>query len=543
MDITGMTRRPLDGTFGPGTGPDPTSTGLRDAAERPEWPRRVALVLAIAAVAAPSQARAQAWKFEPSISLQETVTNNVNLDPTDTRISDWVTQITPALTFSEKGDRTTLSGSVSVPILFYARTGSENNSVYPSGNLFGDVNFFERRFHIEGSVNVSQEFFSAFGAQPQDFTNATNNRYRATTYQVSPYYLGAIGNDVEYELRNNNTWANLDGAPIDTNNSFTTEFLAKAGTIGDRMVGWSASYDYTNVKFNNQDSRIVTQLGRVSPFYSVTPQFRVDASVGYESNDYLLTSSSGVIYGVGFRWRPTERTNVTGNWEHRFFGASYNFAFDHRTPLTVWNVQVSRNISTYPQQIASLAAGSNVSSSLNQLFLSSIPDPIARQTAVDNLIQQRGLPSTLTSPVSLYTEQITLVQQQSATVGLLGARNSIFFNVFNVLSEPITASGNVLPPSLFSANANTQTGGSIVWTNRLTQAVNLTATFTVLRTVANPPLEFRTNQGYAQVSLSTPITARTTGFVGARYQSLSSDIASTDYNEAAAFIGFNYALR
>lgn len=485
---------------------------------------------------------AQTWKFLPSIALQETVTNNVDLEATALRTSDLVTQVTPALAFSERGEHTKINGFVSVPILFYARTGSENNSVYPTVDLLGDLNFLNRTLHLEGAVNVSQEFFTPFGAQPQDLTNATNNRYRATTYRVSPYYQGVIGSDVQYELRNNNTWANLDGAPIDTNNSYTTEFLATAGTIGDRTIGWNASYDYSHVKFQNQDSAIVTQLARAAPYYAVTPQFRVDASIGYESNEYLLTSSNGVIYGVGFRWRPTERTNITGNWEHRFFGSSYSFAFDHRTPLTVWNVQVSRNISTYPQQIASLAAGSNVAGSLNQLFLSSIPDPVERQSVVDQLMQSRGLPTTLTSPVSLYTEQILLVQQQTATVGLLGARNSIFLSVFNARNEPISAAGDVLPPSLFSQNANTQTGGNIVWTNRLTQSLNLTASLTLLRTTENAPLEGTTNQGYAQVQLSMPITARMSGFVGARYQALSSDI-STDYNEAAAFIGISYALR
>ena len=250
-----------------------------------------------------------------------------------------------------------------------------------------------------------------------------------------------------------------------------------------------------------------------------------------------------MIYGIGFRLAP-DRTARTSRAIGSIGSSALPtaFAFDHRTPLTVWNVKFSRNISTYPQQLASLAAGSNVAGYLNQLFLSGIPDPVERQNVVDQLMQSRGLPATLTSPVSLYTEQILLVEQQTATVGLLGARNSIFLSVFNAHNEPITAAGDVLPPSLFSQNANTQTGGSIVWTNRLTQSVNLTASFTLLRTTANAPLDGRTDQGYAQVQLSMPITARMTGFVGARYQALASDITA-DYNEAAAFVGITYSLR
>jgi hypothetical protein len=38
-----------------------------------------------------------------------------------------------------------------------------------------------------------------------------------------------------------------------------------------------------------------------------------------------------------------------------------------------------------------------------------------------------------------------------------------------------------------------------------------------------------------------PLSAKTTVFGGARYQTLSSDVA-TDYNEAAAFIGITYTF-
>ncbi len=489
-----------------------------------------------------TRAPAQTRNWIPSLALQGTLTNNVDLVPTDRRQGDFITQITPAVTVNEVGTHTRFVGSLAVPILLYARTGSENNYVYPNANLFGDVNFLDRRVHVEGAVNVSQQFFSPFGAQPGDLSNATDNRYRSTTYRVSPYVQGTFGDGVAYELRNNNTWTNLNGAPTSTANSHVTEFLARANTSGDRRVGWSTSYHYTDTEFTGQSESITTQLARVTPYYGISPQLRLEVSGGYENNRYQLSSSSGAIYGVGFRWRPTDRTDVVGAWEHRFFGSSYLFTFDHRTRLTVWNVRVSRNITTYPQQVASLAAGANVESYLDRLFLSAYPDAAQRQQFVEQFMSDRGLPGTLIDPVTLYTEQITLQQLQSATIGLIGARNSIFFNVYNLRSQPISAAGTPLPPSLFSQNSNTQTGGSVVWTRRLTSAVNLTSKFSLLRTEANAPLTGETNQGSATVALSMPISGRTTGFVGARYQALSSDFRSS-YNETAAFLGIVYTLR
>ena len=179
---------------------------------------------------------------------------------------------------------------------------------------------------------------------------------------------------------------------------------------------------------------------------------------------------------------------------------------------------------------------------LNNLFLSSIPDPVARQQAVDQFIRDRGLPPTLTSPVTLYAQQIILQQQQSATVGLIGVRNSIFFSVFNVRSEPISAAGTPLPPALDLGNDNTQTGGNIVWTNRLTQAAIWWRRSTRAARWPMPPSPATTNQASAQMTLSMSLSAHDDGFIGARYQALPSDVTS-DYNEAAVFVGVSYALR
>ena len=238
--------------------------------------------------------------------------------------------------------------------------------------------------------------------------------------------------------------------------------------------------------------------------------------------------------------------NVIGNWEHRFFGSSYLFTFDHRTPLTVWNVRVSRNITTYPQELAQPPAGTNVGSFLNSLYLSSIPDPgRTRSRRRRSSSAERGLPSTLAGPGHA-------LRAADRPAGGGSPRRSASSACGTPSCSPcttsrakrITASGNSLPPrSSRWVNDNTQTGGSIVWTNRLTQAVNLIASITGSRTVATgSDADVETRQGYATMTLSAPLSGRMTGYVGARYQKANSDIA-IDYNEAAAFVGISYTLR
>jgi uncharacterized protein (PEP-CTERM system associated) len=487
-----------------------------------------------------TSALAQTWKFESSVALQETITNNVNLSPPELRQSDLVTQITPALRFSEKGARTRLDGYVSVPVLLYLRTGSENNNVYPSVYLSGDAKLVDDFFHVEGLVSIAQQYFNPFGAQPADLTSATQNRYQSATYAANPYLKGVLAGSVNYELRMNNIWTNLSGAPINTNDSYTMEWLGKLSDT-ERRLGWRANFDISSTRFNNQ-TPLKSQLYRFEPVYNYDRQLQLTASAGYEENDYTLTSSSGPIYGVGFDWRPTPITHVKGFWEHRFFGSSYLFSFDHRTPLSSSNILFSRNITTYPQQLFTLPTGVPLSQVLNNVYLSTIPDAAERQRVVDQFLRNRGLPASLGTPVTVYSQQILLQQTASLTAGLIGARNTLFLTLYSVRTEQITAAGDVLPPILAQQSDNTQIGGNLVWTHNFTPSVIMTTNLTASRTKALPPLDYTTNQGAVNVQVSSPLSALTSAFVGARYQMLNTTVGS-EYKEVAAFVGLTHIFK
>jgi uncharacterized protein (PEP-CTERM system associated) len=505
----------------------------------PARPAITALLAALLTLAAAPSA-AQNWRIEPAFSAQETLTNNVNLVTSDSRRSDWVTQLTPSLRVTEKGARTSLVGFLSLPVLLYARTGNENNNAYPSADLLGDIALVENWLHVEGQITISQQYFNPFGGQPLGLDNATQNRYESDTYRLSPYVKGVTPGHVSYELRNNNVWTNVNNTPVTADDFRYTQFKGNAAQA-ETTVGWQADFDVNDVTVNNRD-KFRSRLVRLQPVYKVDPQLKLVATVGYEENHFPSDESNNAVYGGAFEWHPTPRTNVTGSLEHRFFGAGYLFSFDHRTPLSVWTLRVSRNNSSFPQQLANLPAGGDVSALLNNLFLTTIPDPALRQQAIDQFIRDRGLPSVLSSPLNLYSQQVFLQQSQTASVGLLGTRNTVVLTLFNVRSQPISASGEVLTLPVNFGDNSRQTGISLLWSHKLTPAVVVDATIERFRTVANSPLEGKTNQTAVRVAVSTPLSAKTTMFGGARYQTLSSDVA-TDYNEAAAFIGVTYTFR
>jgi len=166
---------------------------------------------------------------------------------------------------------------------------------------------------------------------------------------------------------------------------------------------------------------------------------------------------------------------------------------------------------------------------------------------LDQLIRDRGLPGTLSGPVSLYSNQTLLQEGYSASVALLGARNTVLVSAFWLKNQPITATGTPLPPSLTLGNDNTQIGGTVVWTHQLTPSLNFVSSVEALRTVDNGGaggqlLGGTTRQGAVRLGISSPVTARTTVYAGARYQTLQSDVAQ-DYSETAGFVGLTYTFR
>ncbi len=510
----------------------------------PPRPRAAAVVLSALGAISCGAVHADSFRIVPTFGIQETLTNNVNLAPSGSARGDLVTQISPGFTVNETGGRVSLTGSVSAPILLYVNTGAENNQVFVQANLTGSVEAVEKFFFIEGAVYASPQYFTPFGAQPQGLANATNNRYQSALYRVSPYIRGGVPGDVEYLLRNDSIWSTLSGAPLSTDNSYTNQTLAHVGRQ-TALLGWSLEYNRSSVTFSSQPA-LVTQLGRLRLDHSPDPQLKLSVSAGYEDEDYTLSHSNGPIYGLGATWHPTDRTSIEAFWEHRFFGGSYLFNFNHRTPLSVWTVNASRNITSYPQQVGTLPTGVDIPSYLNQLFLSTLPDPAQRQAAVDQLINNRGLPTTLSSPVNLYTQQITLQEQANATVGLLGARNTIFLSAYYLKQQPITAAGNDVPGIAAALNNNTQIGANISWQHTLTSSLSLVTQVSVSRTESNLPesavgFSATTRQGFATVGLSMPLGPNTSISGGVRYQVQHVDFGS-GYNEAAIFAGFNHTF-
>lgn len=472
--------------------------------------------------------------MQTSVGGRVTATDNARLAPKGQEESDVILQLTPGIGITGQGARLKVEAFYAPSAVVYAHT-TGSNTIYNNLRANASLEAVEKFFFVDARASLSQQFLSPFGPRPDDLASTTPNRTEVRTYGVSPYFRGQVAGGTTYLVRSDFDWTDPSGTAV--RRSYYNRTTAQVeNTV--RAIGWALEYNRTNLQYPDSNS-LTTQVGRARLIYRIDPQLTVYASGGYEDNNYALAESrSGAIYGGGLTWRPTERTNVVANYEERFFGSSYLASFEHRTRLTAWSLSASRNISTYPQLAFALPPG-NTAALLDAIFTARIPDPVARQAAVQQFINQTGLPAFLFGPQSFYTEQIFLQQPIQGSFAILGARNTVTFSAFWTHSERITGGGTPLPDAFALANEITQYGGAANWAWRATALSTVNLSGTRAYTDAKAPAVSESTQDNFRVTWTSRLSPQTDGSLGVRYTIFDSNVAS-DYREAAVFGALNH---
>jgi uncharacterized protein (PEP-CTERM system associated) len=492
----------------------------------------VAAVAGLACMAAAGGALAQKWGFTASAGATGTYNHYFGSNQSQ---DGFVTCLTASLGIhGGEGGRLKVNGILGASQLVCVGPG-QNNTFSPNVNLAANLEVIEKFFWVDATASASTSYITPFGPQPANQTVQTNNRYISQTYSVSPYIQGVIGSNISYSVRDDNIWtpsSSYGNSSAKTPTTYYNNFNAQMSSVVGNGGGWTLQY--TRQAYDNGigTGTYVVQIGRAITYYAVDPQLTVSLRGGYESTDFpalagsdgaLLPSQSnqGAIYGAGLNWRPTERTSLNGYWEHQFFGSAYNWQLSHRLPNVALSATFTRGLSSFPQVALAIPAGVTVAQFLDAAFTTRIPDPAQRAAAVAAFLAQTGLPPTLASPLNFYATTITLQQTESLSAVWVGVRNTLTFTLFNTQNEAISGSGSVLPPAFqFGAN-NTQTGGGVSFSHRMSAVTNFNASVTYTTTKPNNTegslSNVRTNNFNAFAAVSTQLTPKTSASVGVSY--------------------------
>lgn len=482
--------------------------------------------------AEPTVAPARAWKIEPRVAVRETWTDNIALEARGFEHSEWVTEVSPGIAISANTAR--LKGRLDYTLtgLLYARD-SQRNDTQNALNAFGTIEAIEKFFFVEARAQVSQQVVSAFGARPASNVSDTQNRAETRVFSLAPYIKGRIESWAAYELRVDESRTRTKGEQLSDSGLRTWTGKLESAT---NLAQFSWLLDVKDERYDvktGQDTR--TRLARASIFYQLGPQLRLFVRGGRESNNYFVEDRSETIHGFGFDWNPSERTHVGAENDKRFFGRSYRYSFQHRTPLSAWNVLLSKD-STNTINLLSQGSESTPFQRLFQLLATEIPDPVQRAQQVRQQLLGAGIPADAAAEAGFLSNQVFVDKRIEASVALFGARNTVTFAAFRSERKPV----NPLAQSgddFGMASMVRELGGSMNWSRKLTPISSLVAALTWSRnTGATASTDAEADQRALSLVFNTQFGPWTTGSLGYRHVRFDSSGTSTnDYRENALY--------
>lgn len=496
-------------------------------------------MLGVVLIATFGPAVAQRWAVEASVTTQATVTDNSAFE--ESRVegpNDVILTVAPSLTFRREGARLRAGGTVGLSAAHYV-DGTQAGRLVPTGNVGATLEAIERNFFIDAAAVVTQTRDNPFAPRAEGVPAV--GRLQTTQARISPYLQGDPSPNLRYLVRSDNSW---------------TDTRAKESTAGElngyvgrhvaeierppRPWGLAVQVERTATRFTDTTQGTLTlDAARLRTDYAFAQEFVVGLRAGYERNNYVLDDQgNGSLYGAELIWRPTERTDLNGYWEHRFFGSGWRVSFAHRRPRIALNALLSRDVGSAPQSLFTLAPTDDVAGLLDAAFATRVQDPVERARLVQELIARQGLPTSLGGPLTIYTQRVSLIRSQSASVVLLGARSSIALTGFYLRTED-------LPDSVFSVLStavenNIQRGGTLTYSHQMTPLTSLNATYTYTRTRALRAIAPDTSDQHSlRVQTQIGLGPHTSSFLGARYQIFSSS-TTNDAREKAAFAGLTH---
>lgn len=467
----------------------------------------------------------QAVSVSARVSVTETMTNNAALSSTAAK-SDQITEVSPGIHLDINGARLKTYLDYSLTHIDYAQ-GTSGNHNQNALNTFGTLTAVDNWAFLDFSGNISQQTISAFGTQSTNNTNINANRTEVASYNLSPYVKGHLGDDVNYEARVSRAVSSSDNAAV--SNTATTNSVVKVSNASAfRSLGWTTDLSRQQASYSTGRTT-EANIYSVGLTYKVTPQVKLSATTGQESNNYTsLDKQNYSTHSVGLDWSPSELTKLSALTGKRSFGNTHNVSFEHRSARTVWRFSDSKDVSTNPNQ-----NGTGVVGNLYDLFYSQLEgsglSAADRAQRVNALLQLYGLNANTPVVSSFLTSAISVQRSQNLSLALLGIRDTVTFMLTRTENNRLDTVTSALD-NLSNGATVIQNGFNINYSHRLTPDYSLGVLLSRQNTSGTTAADETTLKSF-NVNVTGKVGKKTAASLGLRH--VVSDNAANPYTENA----------
>ncbi len=468
------------------------------------------------------QAYAVNGQFTPYVSASALATDNINLAPNNSKQAGLVLTLSPGFRWASLGDPNAVY-NISYSLSDVTRFTSSNttNNLYHSLAANSHFSLVRNVLFLDASANVSQVYNNLL-ATGSSVSNNNNNLVTIATYSVSPSAVQRIGGTAVATLRVTQSGTYSPDAGYGQSNQTAVQAGVASGPDFYRL-SWNLNYSYTRATLQNaptlsqysSNAYLRTVSGTLG--YLLTRHLQVNGTVGRDDNQYLsLTNTSGNFWSAGLAWRPSERTSISGSVGHRYFGRTYGFSLNQRTPLSSWTASYTQSISTLPMFLNALVGFYVWDCGTTQVASnSSIVPPQPGCTLLQNTLAVGAvsLPYNQVFISKAFIAGVTWTPRQRLSLSLTGSDVRRLYQLSNFEDR----SRYVMAMATYQLTPH----ASLVATAGVTNNQIPAGVFT--------PVARNDMYYLGSVGLNRQFGKNTTGSLMYRYQQLNSNVSSVDY--------------
>jgi uncharacterized protein (PEP-CTERM system associated) len=309
------------------------------------WHLTIAGMFCLAGPMLSATASAADWRFTPSLSFQEVVTDNVDQSDTDKR-GDALSQLIPALNVTADSPRGQLS-LLYAPIFsaYVAEPGQDRVDQNLVGN--GSVDFFDNHFNVDFNVFANQGSGSgSFGEVGASGLVPLSDRTLNYGGTIAPHLRERFGDvatlDAFYRVSSSNT-SGSDSLQPQLDNLANNLLQQDAEVIlgsGNSFNDLSAQLDLDHVDGSGSgpNNRFQNDLDVTKFEYHLTHAYALTGFVGYQrihydaSPGYAGYDDAGPTWSAGVKATPNDFTTFELSYGRQ--SGSYNVEAHVRYDLT-----------------------------------------------------------------------------------------------------------------------------------------------------------------------------------------------------------------
>ncbi|MFC0250931.1 TIGR03016 family PEP-CTERM system-associated outer membrane protein [Massilia consociata] len=427
------------------------------------------------------------WRIQPTVSVTETFTDNVNRQEDARAHSQFVTDLHSGLTLFGKSRRFQVAATGQFHQFAYSRGGMPDTAdrSYEYA-LDGRGELVDELLFVDASASASPQSISAFGEQGSRLYSM-GNRAQVKTWRVNPRLEQRFGNAARLSVRYGRDSVSSDRSAFGNSLGSNISASLASGRSFD-TVGWGLSYMRQDLS-DEVSGETSSESASSNVRYALNKRLWLTARVGYDRYDYQAMGgrTEGRSWAGGFDWTPSQRTRLNAEIGRHYFGQTGKLLALHRSRHTVWNISYDDFITTSRQQFL-LPSTIDTAALLDRLFSTTITDPVLRQQAVTDYIRLTGLPPSLADSINFMSNRYLREKRLQGSMGYTKGRSravvSLYRSERTALSDQQSDSG-LLGSQLSSLNDNVrQKGATLNYSYRMNSRTSLVGAATFTRSLS-----------------------------------------------------------